>query len=90
MSRRGARSKQRLLYGTEHSPQCSLVNEKFAINCTLSGDEQKEEYLRALNEGIITTWGICLLYRERARDRLQEIEAHRPIAPALGLLLGFN
>ena len=55
---------------------------------SLSADEEKQEYLRALNEGIITTWGICLLYRERARDRLQEIEAHRPIAPALRLLLG--
>jgi len=54
----------------------------------LSADEEKKEYLRALHEGIITTWGICLLYRERARDRLQEIEAHRPIAPALRLLLG--
>ena len=57
---------------------------------TLPGDEHKQEYLRALNEGIITTWGICLLYRERARDRLQEIEAHRPMAPALRLLLGFE
>lgn len=56
----------------------------------LSADEEKREYLRALNEGIITTWGICLLYRERARDRLQEIEAHRPIAPALRLLLGVS
>jgi geranylgeranyl pyrophosphate synthase len=51
-------------------------------------DEEKEEYLHALHESIITTWGICLLYRERARDRLQEIEAQRPIAPALHLLLG--
>ena len=56
----------------------------------LSADEEKQEYLRALNEGIIATWGICLLYRERARDRLQEIEAHRPITPALRLLLGFD
>ena len=57
---------------------------------SLSADEEKQEYLRMLHEGIITTWGICLLYRERARDRLQEIEAHRPIAPALRLLLGIN
>ena len=57
----------------------------------LSADEEKKEYLRALHEGIITTWGICLLYRERARDRLQEIESlNRPIAPALRLLLGVS
>jgi geranylgeranyl pyrophosphate synthase len=53
-------------------------------------DQAKEEYLRSLHEGIVTTWGICLLYRERARDRLQEIEAQRPIAPLLHALLGFE
>ena len=56
----------------------------------LSADEEKQKYLRALHEGIIATWGICLLYRERARDLLQEIEAYKPIAPALRLLLGIS
>lgn len=54
---------------------------------SLQADQEKEEYLRSLHEGIITTWGICLLYRERARDRLQEIEAQRPVAPLLSILL---
>ncbi len=54
---------------------------------SLQADQEKEEYLRSLHEGIITTWGICLLYRERARDRLQEIEAQRPVAPLLYILL---
>jgi geranylgeranyl pyrophosphate synthase len=53
-------------------------------------DEEKKEYLQALHEGIIATWGICLLYRERARDRLGEIEAQKLIAPELRLLLGFG
>ncbi|SRR6266446_3366963 len=53
-------------------------------------DEEKEGHLRALQQGVITTWGICLLYRERARDRLQEIEAQKPVAPLLHLLLGFE
>jgi geranylgeranyl pyrophosphate synthase len=57
---------------------------------SLSADEEKERYLHALHEGIITTWGICLLYRERAHDRLQKIEAQKPIAPILRLLLGFE
>jgi geranylgeranyl pyrophosphate synthase len=53
-------------------------------------DEENRQYLQALHEGIITTWGICLLYRERARDRLQEIEAQKPVASELRLLLGFS
>ncbi len=53
-------------------------------------DQEKEEYLRSLHEGIVTTWGICLLYRERARDRLQEIEAQKPVISTLRLLLGFE
>jgi geranylgeranyl pyrophosphate synthase len=57
---------------------------------SLQADQEKEEYLRSLREGIVTTWGICLLYRERARDRLQEIEARKPIVPTLRLLLGFE
>ena len=51
---------------------------------------ESDQYLRALHEGILTTWGICQLYRERARDRLQEIEAQKPVAPLLRLLLGFE
>jgi geranylgeranyl pyrophosphate synthase len=57
---------------------------------SLSADEEKKEYLRVLHEGIIAAWGICLLYRERAYDRLREIEAQRPIAPEMRLLLGFS
>ena len=52
-----------------------------------NSDEENRQYKQALQEGIITTWGICLLYRERARERLHEIEALKPIAPALHSLL---
>ena len=52
-------------------------------------ERTEEEYRQALHEGIITTWGISLLYRERASSCLQEIEAHRPVAASLRLLLGF-
>src|SRR5260370_8060665 len=38
-------------------------------------DEERNEYLRALKEVILTTWGICILYRERARYRLREFES---------------
>ena len=53
-------------------------------------DAERNEYLRALKEGILTSWGICLLYRERARDRLHEFEALRPVSPALRILTGLE
>jgi len=53
-------------------------------------DEERNEYLPALKEGILTTWGICLLYRERARDHLNEFESLRPISPALRILTGLE
>ncbi|HEV2581768.1 MAG TPA: polyprenyl synthetase family protein [Ktedonobacteraceae bacterium] len=59
-------------------------------NFTELSDKIKEEYRDILNEGILATWGICLLYRERARERLQEIEVQRPVALELRLLLGFE
>jgi geranylgeranyl pyrophosphate synthase len=53
-------------------------------------DVDNEEYKAALQAGIITTWGICLLYRERAHDCFQKIEAQKPVAPPLRMLLGFE
>ena len=53
-------------------------------------DEDSEEYKAALQEGIITTWGMCLLYRERAHDCFQKIDALKPVAPPLRILLGFE
>ena len=80
-----------LLRGKKTLPVVLAAKREATLQGTpLPADEEKKEYLRALNEGIIATWGICLLYRERARDRLQEIEAYRPIAPALRLLLGVS
>jgi geranylgeranyl pyrophosphate synthase len=52
-----------------------------------SVDEMSEEQVSALHEGIIATWGISLLYHERAREHFQAIEAQHPIAPALRKLL---
>src|SRR6266571_9082743 len=81
--------KSDLVRGKKTLPVVLAASKGYTLQRSLPlADEQKEEYLHALHESIITTWGICLLYRERARDRLQEIEAQRPIAPALHLLLG--
>ena len=59
-------------------------------NLSELSDRDKEVYQRALHEGIIATWGISLLYRERAHERLQEIGTRKPVASELRLLLGFE
>lgn len=53
-------------------------------------DAEKQQYMRTLHEGIMATWGISLLYRERAGDLLQIISARRIVSPELRLLLGFK
>jgi geranylgeranyl pyrophosphate synthase len=53
-------------------------------------DEERQKYRQALHEGIMTTWGISLLYRERAEARLLAISSRKFIAPELRLLLGFK
>ena len=53
-------------------------------------DGEKQEYMQALREGIMTTWGVSLLYRERAEERFLAISSRRSLAPELRLLLGFK
>lgn len=55
-----------------------------------SSDGEKQEYAQSLREGIMATWGISLLYRERAEERFLAISTRRPLAPELRLLLGFK
>jgi geranylgeranyl diphosphate synthase type I len=52
-------------------------------------NQEYEEYAQALREGIMTTWGISLLYREQARERFLAISSRRTLTPELCLLLGF-
>lgn len=56
---------------------------------TLNATEQAT-CLAALREGIVATWGIALLYRERARDCLHELERVRPVSHLLRLILGLD
>lgn len=65
-------------------------NERIHQENAAGADVDSEEYKAALQEGIITTWGICLLYRGRAHDCFQKIDALKPIAPPLRMLLGFE
>ena len=65
------------------------IKESLQENHELS-DVEKQENKQALNEGIMTTWAISLLYRERAKDRAHAISLRQTIAPELRLLLGFE
>lgn len=53
-------------------------------------EEQQDIFRRTLHEGIIATWGISLLYRTRARESLQKIEAQYSVSPLLRTLLGLQ
>jgi geranylgeranyl pyrophosphate synthase len=65
------------------------INESLQENREPS-DEENQENMQALNEGIMTTWAISLLYRERAKDLSQAISLRKSLAPELRLLLGFE
>ncbi len=52
--------------------------------------DEKTIYVRALREGILATWGIALLYRERARDCLRTLEQCIPLSPVSRQILGLH
>jgi geranylgeranyl pyrophosphate synthase len=81
-----ARNKKTLPLVLAHDRSISLPETPFS--CAVG--EEREIWLSALHEGILATRNICLLYRERMRDRLGEIEAltQRPCEAALLRLLG--
>lgn len=56
----------------------------------LLAHEEQEMYLAALHEGILCTWGVALLYRERAREALAMIMGERSVSPALCRVLGLD
>ena len=76
-----------------HSLQKTCALDAQAIDfrrLELLGDEERESYLNALREGILSTWGVALLYRERARDQLTELMGERTISSALCRVLGLD
>jgi geranylgeranyl pyrophosphate synthase len=56
----------------------------------LLASAEREMYLTALREGILTTWGLALLYRERARESLCVLVGERTLSPALCRVLGLE
>ena len=90
---RGKKTLPLVLAAAEIAKRRGVVEASLAMVLASSSelsDEERNEYLRAMREGILTTWGICLLYRERARDRLNEFESLRPVSPALRILTGLE
>ncbi|HEY6539636.1 MAG TPA: polyprenyl synthetase family protein [Ktedonobacteraceae bacterium] len=53
-------------------------------------DGEIQVHQGVLREGVMTTWAISLLYRERANDRLRAISSRKSLAPELRLLLGIE
>jgi geranylgeranyl pyrophosphate synthase len=53
-------------------------------------EEERAMYRAALREGILTTWGVALLYRERARESLGLLVGERAVSPALRQVLGLD
>jgi len=53
-------------------------------------DRLTEEQVQVLYGASMKTWGMCLVYRERVRDCLQEIAKHSRIPPALFTLVGIE
>ncbi|MEO7018650.1 MAG: polyprenyl synthetase family protein [Ktedonobacteraceae bacterium] len=59
-------------------------------NLSMLSQEERVICLAALHEGSVVTWGIALLYRERARDCLCELERDGPVSQTLRLILGLD
>ncbi|HEY0757378.1 MAG TPA: polyprenyl synthetase family protein [Ktedonobacteraceae bacterium] len=51
---------------------------------------ERASYSAALREGILTTWGLALLYRERAGELLRELLGERPVSLELCRVLGLD
>lgn len=72
-----------------HLLEAGEIDRAFQQLSTLSGEEQ-EACFSALREGILTTWGVSLLYRERARDYFNEIAGTSSAWETVRQVLGFE
>jgi geranylgeranyl pyrophosphate synthase len=82
-------SKTDLIRGKKTLPIVLAAQSQRALHAEGVTMENGSVDQKALQEGIMAGWGICLLYRERARNQLQKIEAQKTIPYLLRLLLGF-
>ena len=76
---------------------CVLQNETPADACNIDfraldhlAERERERYLCALREGILSTWGLALLYRERAREQVGSLLGEHALEPALCRVLGLD
>jgi geranylgeranyl pyrophosphate synthase len=83
-------SKTDLIRGKKTLPIVLAAQSQRALHSESFTVENGSIDQKALQEGIMAGWGICLLYRERAHNQLQKIEAQKNIPYLLRLLLGFT
>ena len=82
-------SKTDIVRGKKTLPVVLAAQSQSTLNFDELVMEKNSAKQKALQEGIMAGWGISLLYRERARDQLNTIEAQQSVSPILRLLLGF-
>lgn len=78
-----------------HSLRATHAWDEWRIDAALRNletlkEEERTACLGALYEGSLVTWGIALLYRERARDYLRALEKSGPVSHTLRLILGLD
>jgi geranylgeranyl pyrophosphate synthase len=67
-----------------------LASQRSKIGGEWMNNVWSEAYEQSLREGIMAAWGIYLLYRERARACLEEINKEQPVNLVLRQLLQLN
>jgi len=77
--------------GPERSSQkpikTDLIRGKKTLPIVIASMQGNEDKGKAIREGIITSWGVSLLYRERALECLQDLEKRNIASPLLRLIL---
>lgn len=73
---------------TTHALAAEEIDRAFQQLSSLTVQEQ-EIYVAALREGILATWGLSLLYRERAREYFNEVIGNGPVGADILQVLGF-
>ena len=64
-----------------------LIREKKTFPIVIASTQVSEDKEKAIHEGIVTSWGVSLLYRERALECLQDLEKRNLVSPCLRLVL---
>lgn len=91
--RRGKKTLPVVLAAHSLRERCPLepgeIDRIFQGLSALAGEE-REVYFAALHEGVVATWGVSLLYRERARECINEVMGTGSMWELVLSLFGFE